>query len=154
MEATPSFWKDNFGCIPSAKDLSAILGGDPSGWGRILKGQCEPSGEYHARLKRVWESGKNNATLELSAAKVSRKYGWKTRKGRLVPNTRNIFFDIERFCAEQIVNKEMDEMRFENDSEELLFYFDEMEKYTSGVKNPRDYFDDETLERDFLKSLS
>jgi hypothetical protein len=151
-----------FGHMPSAKELSDALGGFPSVWGRILKGQREPAGEYRARLKRLEERGINNVKLELNAAKISSKYGWEHDEDKLIPKTINIFSDIERFCAERVVRKdvawkEMDELElkygegaFLLHSPQYLYHSAQREGWFS---NPRDCFDEETLQREFINSL-
>ena len=142
------------GHMPSAQELSHILGSDPSGWGRILKGQCKSSGEYHAKLQRVKEVGLKNAGLEMQAAEVSRKYGWKTRKGRLVPHTRFIAADTELFYINQIVSKKTSAIRFADRSEELHFYREQLvAMYEEGPQWPNDPFEEQTLRRDFINSL-
>ena len=154
MEITPSYWRDNFGCIPSAKDLSDKLGGDRSIWGRILTGKSKPSDEYYAKLKSVTVVGLESVRFYWQVAEMRDEYRTINRKGNIVPHFRNIYFALERFCAERIVQEKMDKMQFKNSTEEFWFYSDQIEIYTSGQKNPMDFLDDQTVYRDFIESLS
>ena len=154
MELTLPCIVKELGDKPSAKELSDILGGNPADWGRILKGQCKPFGEYHAKLKRVMEVGLEDAGLEMQIAEISRKYGWKTRKGRFFPRTKHLFSDIELFYIKQIVNKKVSGIHFENSGAKMRFYREQLIAiYEEGSQWPKDSIEEETLIRDFMKSL-
>lgn len=154
FEVTLSSIVKELGHMPSAKEMSNTLGSDPSGWGRILKRQCEPAGEYHAKLKRVKEVGFEGAGQELIAAERSRKYRWKTRNGRLHLKTKFIAADTELFYIDQIVRKEISEKHFESDAERLHFHRKRfLDIYDEGTQWPKDPSEVDKLRRDFLKSL-
>jgi hypothetical protein len=154
MEILMSAMVRELGYMPSAKDLSDILGGDPSGWGRILKRQCRPSGEYHAKLKRVRDVGLENTGFELNVAEISKKYRWKTRNGGLVPHTKFLVADMEIFYIDQKVREKINNMHFENDKARLDFHRNELRAmYEKGFQWPKDSSGEHTLRRDFIKSL-
>jgi hypothetical protein len=90
----------SLGRIPTPRDMSRILGGAPSDWGRILKEQQKISGEYHARLKLL-KNGIDSAQLELRAAARSKKYGELTRKNRIVPHGKYVLQDMYYFNLEK-----------------------------------------------------
>lgn len=145
---------------PTAKEMSRLIGGDPSDWGRILKGQQKLSGEYHARLKLL-KNGVDNAQFELQVAEASKKYGERTRKGRIVPHTRNIFNDLNKFEdeleTEKIIEDRMCGIRFENSYDEYLACRDigmDLLNEEPRYSIPKDYFQERALRRDFLESLS
>jgi hypothetical protein len=155
MEILMSTMGRELGHMPSAKDLSDILGSDPSGWGQIIKRHCKPFGEYLAKLKRVREVGLENAGFEIHIAKMYRKYGWLTRDGRLVPHTNFLVADMELFYIDQKIREKISGMRFENDKEKLDFHRNELRTvYEKGFQWPKDIFEEQTLRRDFIKSLS
>jgi len=60
------------GHMPTPKEMNRLIGGDPSDWGRIFRGQQQISGEYRARLKMLKE-GADSARFVLQAAEASKK---------------------------------------------------------------------------------
>ena len=142
------------GRMPTPKELSRSLGGDPSGWGRILKGQQKIAGEYHARLKLL-DGGTVNISFKRQAAEASEKYAGKTRKGRIAPHVKNIFNDMYRFCKDQIIKERMSGINFEDSYEQWDFYRNqEIGVYDEGAHYPRTEYEEQALERDFIDSLT
>jgi hypothetical protein len=144
----------SFGRIPTPKELGRILGGDRADWGRIIKGQQKISGEYHARLKLL-KDGIDDAQFQLQAAKRSREYGGCSRKGRLVPHTNYVFNDLDNFDTNSIIESRAGKIHFED----AYDYYDfcrnqEADIYMGGYQHPRDYFEEQTLRRVFINSLS
>jgi hypothetical protein len=151
------FLKKKFGHLPSPVELNLVIGGDPVDWGRILRGQQKIAGEYHARLKRIKDAGLENASLELSAAVKNKQYGERTRKGRIVPHSKNVFKDMYNYNLEKMTQEAMKKMcgGFEDEYDQYIRYIEkgqEIEMY--GFHYPRDYFEEQTLRREFINSLS
>jgi hypothetical protein len=142
----------SFGRMPTPKELSRDLGGDPSDWGRILKGQQKISGEYHARLKLL-KHGINDAWFELRAAEASKKYGERTRKGRIAPHTKHIFNDLSNFNVHNIIEKRMSDMEFKDSYDEYGFYLETGIELYSSEYEPKTYTEQRRLETSFIGSL-
>jgi hypothetical protein len=142
----------SFGRMPTPKEVGHILGGDLSDWGRILKGQQKISGEYHARLKAL-KNGIDDAQFELRAAEASKKYGERTRKGRIVPHTKKIFNDLNNFNVNNIIEKKMEEMEFEDSYAEYGFYREAGLVIYSSEYEPKIYTEQKELEASFIGSL-
>jgi hypothetical protein len=141
----------SLGRMPTPKELNRILGGDLSDWGRILKGQQKISGEYHARLELL-KGGVDGAQFELRAAEASKKYGERTRKGRIVPHTKNIYNDVNNFHVEQLFNNEMSDVDFEDSYDKYMAYREfTYDLYQSGDLLQKTFFEEQTIRRDFLK---
>lgn len=143
------------GRMPTAIELSNSLGGDPSGWGRILKEQCKPSGEYHARLKLL-RDGIGDAQFKLQIAKTSKKYGERNRKGKLVPHAKDIHGDMNNFYKDQIIYKKLNNVSFEDQYDYYVAYCEEdqmMMMYEDRLLS-RDIFEEQKLREDFKESLS
>jgi len=142
------------GRMPTPKEVGRYLGGDLSHWGRILKGQQKIRGEYHARLKLLKE-GVDNAQFKLQAAEKNKKYGERTRKGRLVPHTDHIFYDLYEFNKNKIIMSKMEDHYFEDAYDAFLFYREqEIDIYNEGGEFPKTYFEEQTIRRDFLNDLN
>jgi hypothetical protein len=150
----------DLGYIPAPKEITLLIGGDPSNWGRILKGQQKISGEYHARLKRVKDVGLENARLELIAAAKNQKYGERTRKGRIVPHAKNVFKDMYSFNLEKmtqgIINERLLKGRYCQDEYDQYIWYMEIgqELEMHGYQYPRDDFEEQKLRKEFIESLS
>ena len=145
----------SLGRMPTPGEMNRYLGGDKSHWGRILKGQQKIAGEYHARLKLLKE-GIDNAQFVLRVAETSTKYGERTRKGRLVPHTKNIYNDINNFHVEQLFNNETRDVNFDDSYDEYMAYRDfQFDLYQEGhFSLPRTYFEEQAIRKDFLNSLN
>jgi hypothetical protein len=145
-----------FGRMPTPKETSSYIGGDPSDWGRIFQGQQKISGEYHARLKVLKNDGFDDAQFELQAAEASRKYGGRTRKGRLIPYTKRIFGDLEAFNTNKIIESRAESKHFEDEYDYYCFYCNQemMIDMMEESRYPRDFFEEQTLRRGFVNSLS
>ena len=142
------------GHMPTPKEMSRLIGGDPRDWGRIFKGQQNLSGEYHARLELLKKDGIDTAQFEFQAAEKSKKYGGRTRKGRIVPHTRHIFDDLYEFNINRILDNRMSARTFEDTYDGYIFYSqEEMDIYAHGEQYPRTYFEEQTLRRDFINDL-
>jgi hypothetical protein len=142
------------GRMPTPKEMSRSVGGDPSGWGRILKGQQRISGEYHARLKLLERSGIDNAQFELRAAGANKKYGERTRKGRIVPHTKNIYLDVNEFHIRQIAERKVNSMLLDDGHDYYNDYISYCEYlYESGDGFPQNYFEEQKIRRDFIYDL-
>jgi hypothetical protein len=148
---------EELGHNPTPTELSLLLGGDPADWGRILRGQQKIAGEYHARLKLVKDAGFENARLELAAAARSKKYGERTRKGRIVPHPKNVLKDMYGFNLEkmtlEITGKKTRGYEYEYDYYSCYLSTGE-DIYVNGLHIPKDISEEQTLRRDFIKSLS
>jgi hypothetical protein len=143
----------SLGRMPTSKELNRILGGAPSDWGRILKGQQKISGEYHARLKLL-KDGIDDAQFKLRAAEKSKKYSERTRRCRLVPHKKTVYNDMYSFQAERIIERKMSGMLFEDTYEGYTVYCDlAFDLYQSGDCFPQTYFEEQILRRDFLNDL-
>ncbi|MDR0684479.1 MAG: hypothetical protein LBF83_05070 [Spirochaetaceae bacterium] len=97
--------------------LQYTFGGVASEWGRILKGQHQPHGEYLTILREIAKQG-SNAFFTWAANK---KLGKKTRKGGVVPRTKKVFGLYEEFQREKIVEKRMRGIYFDDS----YSYYDE-----------------------------
>jgi hypothetical protein len=151
------FLKKEFGYLPSPMELNLVIGGDPADWGRILRGQQKIAGEYYARLKRIKDAGLENASLELSAAVKHKQYGERTRKGRIVPHSKNVVKDMYNYNLEKMTQKAMEKMcrGFEDEYDQYIWYMEEGQKIEAyGLHYPRDDFEEQTLRREFINSLS
>jgi hypothetical protein len=151
------FLRKQFGYLPSPKELSFVIGGIPDDWGRILRGHQEIKGEYFARLRQVKNSGLENASLELSAAVRDKKYGERTRKGRIVPHTKFVREDMYNYNLEKMTQEIMEKRSrgFEDEYDQYSCYLEigqELEMY--GRQYPKDSFEEQTLRREFINSLS
>jgi len=140
--------------MPTARELGCILGGAPCDWGRILKGQQDISGEYHARLKLLKNGGIDSAQFELHAAEKSKDYGKRTRKGKLVPRTKNIYYDIDNFYIQKTVQKMANYRSFDDQYDEYVFVCEQEQMMYSQGPGPRSYVEQKTLEREFINSLT
>jgi hypothetical protein len=149
-----NFLKKEFGHLPSPKELNLLIGGAPADWGRILKGQQKIKGEYHARLKCVKDVGLENAQFQLTAARRSKEYGGRTRKGRLVPHVNKLFVDMDNFELEQTVQNKLGGL-YEYDYAHYNTYIDMMqEEEQYRYYYPRSFIEEQTLRREFIKTLS
>jgi hypothetical protein len=52
--------KTDLGRNPTAMDMTRIMGGEPSMWGRIVKTDIIPNGEYRTKLQCLKENGIKN----------------------------------------------------------------------------------------------
>ncbi|MDR0403458.1 MAG: hypothetical protein LBH35_07725 [Treponema sp.] len=160
LEKLHDFLRKKFGSLPSPRELNLYIGGDPADWGRILRGQQKIKGEYYARLKRIKDSGLKNATLELCTAMRSRRYGGRTRKGRIVLHAKSVIKDMYNFNLEKITQEKMEEkiksgMGFADEYDQYIQYMEIGQKLNMyGHQYPEDCFKEHTLRREFINSLS
>jgi len=139
--------------MPAPKEMSRLIGGDPSDWGRIFKGQQKISGEYHARLKLL-KNGIDTAQFELQAAEKSKKYGERTRKGRIVPHTKHIFNDMYNYNLEKMTLEQIKGRNFIDEYHQYECYMETGQYIDAyGEQYPRTYFEEQTIRRDFLNDL-
>jgi hypothetical protein len=97
----------------------------------------------------------DSARFQLQVAERSEKHGSRSRKGRIVPHTKNAFNDMYDFQARRIIERKMSGMLFEDSYDYYSFCRDqEADIYMGGYQYPRNYFEEQTLRRDFIESLS
>jgi hypothetical protein len=130
--------------------LQCTFGGDASEWGRILKGQHEAHGEYLAICREINTRG-YKATITWPAAKM--KYGKRTRKGTIVPRTRNVLNDFDWFLLERAIDTKIKNMNFE-DSYDAYLYYENADLNLGDLSPFESYEEEKSVERDFLESLN
>jgi hypothetical protein len=132
--------------------LQYLFGGDASEWGRLLIGQHQPHGEYLGFCKEI----NNHGSDVLFALQVAARKGYnkKTRKGKIVPRTKDVFGDLEYFRIDQIVEKESRNVFFEDYYDAQEYYYRETEYiFQNGPMAPQSYEDEQNTRKEFLNSL-
>jgi hypothetical protein len=132
--------------------LQYTFGGDASEWGRILKGQHQPHGEYLAICKEI-NLRRYDATTTWEAAK--KKYGKRTRNGGIVPRTRNVLNDVWQYYEQQMFEDRQRGVYFDPDTgDPANDYYNAMDDfYNEGPHFPEEYKEVQNARRDFLSSL-
>jgi hypothetical protein len=127
--------------------LQYTFGGVASEWGRILKEQHQPHGVYLAICKEIAVQG-DDAFFTWQANK---RLGNKTRKGGVVPRTKDVFELYDNFRIEKIVATKM-----RGCSEDFYDYYMDAMVEMSYEELPRFESPEErhNTERAFLDSLN
>jgi hypothetical protein len=148
-------FKSEIGHKPTPREMANMFGGEDSQWGRIFKGQCKVSGEYLAIIKLINAGGIDSAQYEIRCAEKSRKYGQRTRKGKIAPHTKNVFNDLENFRIDQIFESRLQNVYFDDPSDYQEFYLNEMERFNAeGPHYSESYEEESKARREFFDSLT